>query len=637
MFDAEDEAVFRGVLLGAPKAANEAASSQIEQSGLTDASEKAAHKAINETNLYSLSDVPELAAKLDEVEKAAPPAEKAKVESAKNKAVTAATAALQTFDRPNDVSCSLSVLPWNTAKDAFGRHFANTLIAIQLTVRNLNKDDEFLLHDVQIAVDTSPGLLNRFQAGINLPVARSVGVTGQVLSVRNFAVRAAEFIGSVASSSSIPAGTSFKDGAAVFTGAFIPAFKTLLPDQTIEQLSRIDDLSFSASNNRRIVVGTRQSVTIVTFIPTKPLQRIDFGCIYEMQVNPNLKSCPEHPRSGFAHFFRGSPKPSKPTKATEAAKGDDENANLPTFILSKEKDFKSWSPIDLLALQNNTYAIVAGVHVKESPSQITLQSLDCPQRNADGTLNLSTTDANYVCKLAGDQLQLISNIVLKSSTESTSTSTATGSVSVSGDPKHADVTFKTADLKKLPSGSYTVFFPATTGESRSTSIQIKIGGNSQEAAPAAGPVSDIKPNPVSAAALKTDPVNFSATFDPEKASQLCIYVSDQKAECQPLTDAKDSPNGKKSGTAKFTAKQLASLTTGKKYPIGYLPKGETDAAKASKVEGLTIAVSAANAAASSGKGDKKPTKKNPANPAQPKPKPAVGKQPQPAPTRSPNP
>ena len=281
MFDAEDEAAFRGVLLGAGKAAKEAASSQIQQSGLTSASAGAAHKAINEMNLYTLNDVPELAAKLGEVEKAAPPEEKAKVESAKNKAVAAATAALQTFDRPSDVSCSLSVLPWNTAKDAFGRHFANTLIAIQLTVRNLNKDDEFLLHDVQIAVDTSPGLLNRFQAGINLPIARSIGVTGQVLSVRNFAVRAAEFIGSVASSSSIPAGTSFKDGAAVFVGAFIPAFKTLLPDQTIEQLARIDDLSFSASNNRRIVVGTRQSVTIVTFIPTKPLQRIDFACIYE--------------------------------------------------------------------------------------------------------------------------------------------------------------------------------------------------------------------------------------------------------------------------------------------------------------------------------------------------------------------
>jgi hypothetical protein len=621
MFDAEDEAEFRGILLG--NLANQAAQKEIQSSTLPEQTKKSASNAVNETPLYSMGQIQSLSEKLDAIKRQQPTVEaQQNVETVKNKVEAATTAALSPIQRPTDVSCSLAVLPWDIAKDSFGRHFANTFMIVQITVRNLNKDDEFLLHDVQVAVDTQPGTLNHFQAAINQPIARGVGTTGQVLSARNFAVRLAEFLGSVASSSSIPAGPSFKDGVAVFTGAFIPAFKTLLPDQTIEQLARIDELTFSASSNRRIVVGTRQSVTFITLIPTKPIQRIDFGCIYEKQANENLSNCSIQHKSWLRSIFTlGFSTPaSDPT----------------TYLRSKSKDFKSWTPTDLLALQNNTYAIVAGVHVKESPSQTTFETLDCPQRNADGTLNLSTTDPNYICKLSGDQLQLVPNIILKSSTESTSTSTATGTVSVSGDPKHADVTFKTADLKKLSSGTYTVFYPATTGEQRSTTIQIKIGATAGAAAPV-GPVSDIKPNPVPAESLKTDPVTFTAAFDPEKAGQLCIYVSDQKAECQPLTDAKDSPNGKKTGTAKFAAKQLAGLTTGKKYPIGYLPKGDTDAAKASKVEGLTIEVSPPNPAASPGKGDKKTTKKNPANPVQPKPKPVVGKQPQPAPTRSPNP
>ena len=47
---------------------------------------------------------------------------------------------------PFDVSCSQSILTWEETKDIFGRRLADTYVAIQVVVRNLSPDKEFLMH-----------------------------------------------------------------------------------------------------------------------------------------------------------------------------------------------------------------------------------------------------------------------------------------------------------------------------------------------------------------------------------------------------------------------------------------------------------------------------------------------------------
>jgi hypothetical protein len=63
---------------------------------------------------------------------------------------------------PDDVVCSFSVMQWKETSDNFGRRVANQYIALQVTVRNLNTQNEYIVHDIQIAVDTG---LNRAQFG----------------------------------------------------------------------------------------------------------------------------------------------------------------------------------------------------------------------------------------------------------------------------------------------------------------------------------------------------------------------------------------------------------------------------------------------------------------------------------------
>ncbi len=53
---------------------------------------------------------------------------------------------------PKDVACSQSILSYNETKDAFGTRVAGTYVAVQVVVRNLDPDHEFVLHDVQVAL-----------------------------------------------------------------------------------------------------------------------------------------------------------------------------------------------------------------------------------------------------------------------------------------------------------------------------------------------------------------------------------------------------------------------------------------------------------------------------------------------------
>jgi hypothetical protein len=124
----------------------------------------------------------------------APPAEKAKAnnEQAEKVAQNVTVAATQTnpVQRPSDVSCGIAVLPWSVTRWAFGREVAENFIAVQVTVRNLNDTQQFLVHDVELAVDTQPGIFNRFHSGVDQTTVHGVAATAEEgVSSRTFWLR----------------------------------------------------------------------------------------------------------------------------------------------------------------------------------------------------------------------------------------------------------------------------------------------------------------------------------------------------------------------------------------------------------------------------------------------------------------
>lgn len=166
---------------------------------------------------------------------------------------------------PEDVACSQSILSFRETSDAFGKRIAGTYVAVQVVVRNMNKDFEFVLHDVQVAA-LLHNLDGHFRAGREKLIARGVAIKGQSLDPRNMLMGGLDTFSATISAASTIASTDFKNFANIFT-AFLPPLKRWFPDYTTDQMNRLSDLGFSASSSYKIIVPRNGSVPIVTFIP----------------------------------------------------------------------------------------------------------------------------------------------------------------------------------------------------------------------------------------------------------------------------------------------------------------------------------------------------------------------------------
>ncbi len=73
------------------------------------------------------------------------------------------------FNTPDDLLCSRSLLSWQETADIFGRRIANTYLAVQVVVRNLNQNSDYLIQDVVLAAPNT-----KFGSGRDkLPCSRS--------------------------------------------------------------------------------------------------------------------------------------------------------------------------------------------------------------------------------------------------------------------------------------------------------------------------------------------------------------------------------------------------------------------------------------------------------------------------------
>ncbi len=306
---------------------------------------------------------------------------------------------------PRDVGCQMSVLPWRVTADSFGRHVADQFIAFQVTVRNLNTTQEFVLHNTDVAVDKS-----RFYAGIDKMIVRNTQNHGNYYDRRNFLVRVLEVAGDIAAGAAPYGSGDTQSGIGVFRAAFIPGMQKVFPDRYISQINALNDLGFSSSTAYKMMIPVKGSAPFVTFLP--------------------------------ADIF--STKLSSPC--------------------TNEKStwhYKTWGVDCLHAFAESTYVVVSGVHVTETVNtQTTVTSIDCHAATV-GTLDLTKADLTtktLACALRGTNLEKVSAVRLRNAGETTDPVTVDGVLSLSGGQNSAaTVTFQSDELAKLKGTSYAVF------------------------------------------------------------------------------------------------------------------------------------------------------------------------------------
>ena len=376
----------------------------------------------------------------------------------------------ETFDRPDDVSCSFSLMGWNETKDVFGRRVANNYIAIQVNIRNLSHDNEFLIHDIQIAVDTgvNPRQLGRFQTGRDRVVVRSVAQRGQSEDRRNLILNTMQMIGNIAGGASTAFTNVTADDAdttpaqklstavELFQGPFITGLINIFPDHTLEQINHISDLAFSASSTNKTVVPVQGAVPLVTFLVEKPLEQLPFS------------------RCGASRAADGSNPGSSAYSFCQLEPDDDvQSTNNPQpSMYTKPLHFKKWHAAALQVLERRVFVVVAGVHIQEVSNAPTLNAVKCPIAGPDNGVDLSQADkdGNISCSLEGKHLDKVASARLALNSKNVA-----ATITAASDGNTGTLAFKADDVKgKEAAGTYEIFLKDNSGNETDTKQSIKI-------------------------------------------------------------------------------------------------------------------------------------------------------------------
>jgi hypothetical protein len=175
-----------------------------------------------------------------------------------------------------DVRVYISVLDPKNVADIFGTRISKRYLAVQITVRNKNKDFQLLIGDVSLdmsrVVNTSdhPELRNYqsptpYRPSSNdLSLVRGVSEKGTDYDRRNLIFRALRGAGSIAASliGVMSFGPSYAPGIATFNGPLIEAYKDVFPDETVNQLNRLNDSAYAVNT----LVPKQSSKVMVAFL-----------------------------------------------------------------------------------------------------------------------------------------------------------------------------------------------------------------------------------------------------------------------------------------------------------------------------------------------------------------------------------
>ena len=379
---------------------------------------------------------------------------------------------LDTYNRPSDVSCSFSVLQYKETKDNFGRRVADQYVGLEVNIRNLNKQNEFLIHDIQIAVDTglTPFEFGRFQASRDKQIVR--GVVQHDEDIRNGVLSALQTIGAILNpiNSAVAQTIGGKNsdpainlgiGVGVFQGPFITGLATIFPDRTADFLNHLNDLGFSPSTTSKTVVPVQGSVPLVTFLAERPLEQLPF---VRCGASTSLL---HHDASANRATPLIAPKPTDisslmncqlhPSYKFEDVDYDD----TLTGNFQKPLHYKSWNGAAMNIFEHRVFVVVGGVHIQELSNTATVDSKPkCPEVS-DQTIDLSQADSqgNVSCTISGNNLNQVASIKLEQGTAKT----ITGTAAPSSDGDSATIGFLAAQFNGV-TGSYELFLTTSGGQ-----------------------------------------------------------------------------------------------------------------------------------------------------------------------------
>lgn len=156
--------------------------------------------------------------------------------------------------------------------DVFGKRIGKRFVAVQVTIANVSKEYDFIVHDVSIDlsklkkgwIDDEGDL-----SSVDLSLLRGIAEKGRSQNRRNLVFNILRASGTIFSAAiGIPIGGargSWAAGAAVFNGPLITAYDALFPDYSVPQLERLDDSAYTVNS----VIPRRQSKAVVAFLPQR--------------------------------------------------------------------------------------------------------------------------------------------------------------------------------------------------------------------------------------------------------------------------------------------------------------------------------------------------------------------------------
>jgi len=382
------------------------------------------------------------------------------------------------IERPEDVGCSFSVLDWKETSDIFGRRVANDYIAIQVNVRNLAENNEFLIHDIQVAVDTGLNMeqFGRFQVGRDKLMVRAVAERGKSEDRRNLIINTLQMIGGISAGASaaltqavsgetqhlgdVDTANKLSTAVEIFQGAFIPGLINIFPDHTLEHINHISDLAFSASSTLKTVVPRQGSVPLTTFLAEKPLEQLPFsrcGSLIERVTAGDLLSDmldTSYKRQANNHSMDLTPgSPYYPFCQLDW----DDSIPYGPLAFTKALHYKKWKPAALRILQRRMFVVVAGVHIQEIKNNARIDNVKCPTV-LGGSIDLSAVDkdGNIACTLLGNRLDRVASVKLGQDDKAVQFKAAS-------DGSSGALTFKANDFTGV-SGSLALVLKDTAGK-----------------------------------------------------------------------------------------------------------------------------------------------------------------------------
>ena len=418
----------------------------------------------------SLSSAPNLSARIAETADALESAKTATTASAQlsGAVVDSARNELNKLARPDDIQCAYQILSWKDARLMFGRSVANEFIAVQVTVRNLNLKEEFMVHNAMLSVDTDiNGAVGQYSEGVDKIGVEAYNNAGESLTARGIVGNSISAATTLLSTLQPIVGlTNFSNAVAAFNGGVPKGWAALEPDHQKEQLLMIANNGFSATGNFKTMVPKSSAATFFTWFPAKPF--LEGWWVQECAQNM-MSPKPVTPKPDPAGV---APAPqlgvAKERARSEVCKGL-------TGTDLKTVPYQKWSSISDQLFRDLSLAVVAGIHVREdSKNHASITDLKCP-KDAQGQLNLSkpSSGGTISCDVTGENLDKVTKLRLENAGNLVDPARPEGVVSeVSSDNASAKVTFNVSELLALSGDSYNVFAVGKDGTETATGQKI---------------------------------------------------------------------------------------------------------------------------------------------------------------------